>query len=125
MKYLNLILATVLASIVAVQAAQKVAFTQREVRDPRQLEAALEANAADAETRIAAVEAAGVGGALASGKIIVGNSGGTGEAQTVTGDITLSNAGVAAIASGVIVDADVKTNALIAVTKLSVAGQAS
>jgi hypothetical protein len=125
MNKINLILVTVLVGIVAANAAQQTTLTNREVRDPRQLKPILEANAADAQARLAAVEAAGVGGALASGKIIVGNSGGTGEAQTVTGDITLSNAGVAAIASGVIVDADVKTNALIAVTKLSVAGQAS
>jgi hypothetical protein len=62
---------------------------------------------------------------LASGKIIVGNSGGTGEAQTVTGDMTLSNAGVAAIAAGVIVNADVATNAAIAGSKLAQAVQDS
>jgi hypothetical protein len=125
MKYLNMILAVLLVGIVAAHAAQKVTFSDREVRDPKQLAPALEANAADAESRIAAVEAAGVGGALASGKIIVGNSGGTGAAVTVTGDITLSNEGVAAIASGANVDADINTNALIAVTKLSTEGQAS
>ncbi len=59
MKYLNMILATVLVSIVAVSAAQKVTFSDREVRDPKQLAPALAANAADAETRIAAVEAVG------------------------------------------------------------------
>jgi len=125
MKYLNMILATVLVSIVAVSAAQKVTFSDREVRDPKQLAPALAANAADAETRIAAVEAAGVGGALASAKIIVGNSGGTGEAQTVTGDITLSNAGVVAIAADVIVNADIKSDAGIVSTKLSSAVQTS
>jgi len=57
MKYLNMILAAVLVSIVAVQAAQDTALTQREVRDPRKLEVWLEGNASDAETRIAAVEA--------------------------------------------------------------------
>ncbi len=61
MKYLNMILATVLMSIVAAQAAQKVTFSDREVRDPKQLAPALAANAADAETRIAAVEAAVAG----------------------------------------------------------------
>jgi len=62
---------------------------------------------------------------LASGKIIVGNSGGTGEARTVTGDITLSNAGVAAIVAGVIVDADINASAGIVSTKLSSAVQTS
>jgi hypothetical protein len=69
--------------------------------------------------RIDAIEAGTKLPLLASGKIIVGNSGGTGTAVTVTGDFTVSNAGVGAIASGVIVNADVATNAAIASTKLS------
>jgi hypothetical protein len=125
MKYLNMILAVVLLAAVGYAAQDTALDGLAEVRDPVRLKSWLEANAGDAETRIAAVEAAGVGGALASGKIIVGNSGGTGEAQTVSGDFTLSNTGVGAIASGVIVDADIKTNALIAATKLSAAAQAS
>lgn len=44
--------------------------------------------------------------ALADGKILVGNASGVGEAQTVSGDITISNAGVAAIAAGVVAVAD-------------------
>jgi hypothetical protein len=99
-------------------AAQDTSIDVVEVRDPRRLKTYLEANASDAQTRIAAVEAAGVGGALASGKIIVGNAGGTGAAVTVTGDISLSNAGVAAIASGAIINADVATNAAIVGSKL-------
>jgi hypothetical protein len=119
MKYLNMILALLLVGIVAAHAAQKVTFTQREVRDPRQLAPALEANAADAQSRLATLEGgAGAGGVLASGKIIVGNSGGTGEAQTVTGAITISNTGVAAMSAGVIVNADIATNAAIAGSKL-------
>jgi hypothetical protein len=121
-----IILATAAIVAVAVYAAQDTTLDGvREVRDPVRLKEWLETNASDAETRIAAVEAAGVGGALASGKIIVGNSGGTGEAQTVTGDISLSNAGVAAIASGVIVNADIATNAAIVSTKLATAAQTS
>lgn len=81
--------------------AQDTALSQKEVRDPRQLELWLESNASDAETRLAAVEGGdvpgAVGGALASGKIVVGNSGGTGEARTVSGDLRLSNTGVASI----------------------------
>lgn len=123
-KFIILFMSTV-ALVGLVMAAQDVTIERRDVEDAVKLRALLIANATDAQTRISSVEAAGVGGALASGKIIVGNSGGTGEAQTVTGDISLSNAGVSAIASGVIVDADIKTNALIASTKLSVAAQAS
>lgn len=118
MKYLNLILAMMLVAM-GVYAAQDSALSIRQVRDPVQLRDKINANAADAESRIAAVEAAGVGGALASASIIVGNSGGTGAAVAVTGDITLSNAGVVAIASGVIVNADVATNAAIVATKIS------
>lgn len=49
------------------------------------------------DERVAVLEATGVGGALESGKIIVGNSGGTGAAVTVTGDFSLSNTGVATV----------------------------
>ena len=75
--------------------------------------------------RIDAIEAGTKMPLIPSGKIIVGNSGGTGEAQTVTGDISLSNEGVAAIAAGVIVDADINENAAIAGSKLATAVQDS
>lgn len=95
-------------------AAQDTALTQREVRDPRQLEVWLEGNATDAQTRLAACEAGAI--TLASGKIIVGNSGGTGEAVTVSGDILLSNTGEATIQPGAVeasmIAADVVTNVL-------------
>ena len=42
----------------AVIAAQDTTLTQRQVRDPRQLEVILEANATDAETRLTASETA-------------------------------------------------------------------
>ena len=125
----KLILAAVIVAGVAAliaQAAQDTALDGvAEVRNPVRLKTWLETNAQDAETRLAAVEATEAGGALASGKIVVGNSGGTGEAQTVTGDISLSDAGVSAIASGVIVNADVATNAAIVSTKLATAAQTS
>jgi len=76
--------------------------------------------------------------ALAEGKLFVGNGSGVAEATTltsaqilvgnaasvatpvsVTGDVTISNAGVTAIASDVIVNADVKTDAAIAFSKLA------
>lgn len=95
-------------------AAQDTALTQREVRDPRQLETWLEGNATDAQTRLAACEAGAI--TLASGKIIVGNSGGTGEAVTVTGDIAIDNTGEATIQPGAVeasmIAADVITNVL-------------
>lgn len=57
-----------------------------------------------------------------SGQIIVGNSTGVPTYQTVTGDVTISDSGVTAIASGVIVNADIKSDAAIAYSKLSLTG---
>ena len=95
-------------------AEQDTALTQREVRDPRQLEVWLEGNATDAQTRLAACEAGAI--TLASGKIIVGNAGGTGEAVTVSGDIAIDNTGEATIQAGAVeasmIAADVVTNVL-------------
>jgi len=56
--------------------------------------------------------------ALASGKIILGNSSNAPAAVTPTGDVTISNAGVTAIGSGVIVNADVNASAAIDATKI-------
>lgn len=56
---------------------------------------------------------------LADGKIYVGNASNVATEVTPSGDVTMSNAGVMAIASDVIVNADVKTDAAIARTKLA------
>ena len=56
---------------------------------------------------------------LTSANILVGNGSNVPTAVAVTGDITLSNAGVTAIAAGVIVDADINASAAIADTKLA------
>ena len=56
--------------------------------------------------------------ALTDGKIWIGNGSNVAAEQTVSGDITLSNTGVAAIASGVIVNADISASAGIALSKL-------
>ncbi len=60
-----------------------------------------------------------MGTALASGNIFVGNGSNIATSVSMTGDITITNAGVTAIASGVIVDADVNNSAAIALTKLA------
>ena len=52
--------------------------------------------------------------ALTDGHIFVGDAVDVAQDVAVTGDITISNAGVVAIASDVIVNADVKTDAAIA-----------
>lgn len=56
---------------------------------------------------------------LSSANILVGSSGNVATSVSVTGDVTISNTGVTAISSGVIVDADVNANAEIAVSKLA------
>ena len=55
---------------------------------------------------------------LAAGKVIVGDAGGAGAAQTMSGDGTLDTNGVFAIAAGVVSNADVKANADISASKI-------
>jgi len=56
---------------------------------------------------------------LTSGNIIVGSAGNVASAVAVTGDITISNAGVAGIAAGAIIDADINASASISFSKLA------
>ena len=56
---------------------------------------------------------------LASGNLLVGSAGGVATSVAVTGDVTISNAGVTAIAAGVIVNADINAAAAIAFSKLA------
>ena len=56
---------------------------------------------------------------LASANIIVGNASGVPTATAVTGDVTITNSGVTAIASNVIVNADINSAAAIAYSKLA------
>lgn len=56
---------------------------------------------------------------LADGKILLGNSSNEATEVTLTGDVTVSNAGVTAIASGAIVNADVNGAAAIAHSKMA------
>ena len=56
---------------------------------------------------------------MSSGNILVGSSGSVPTSVAVTGDITVSNTGIAAIASGVIVNADINASAAIAHSKLA------
>ena len=72
--------------------------------------ASVAANAAIAFSKLAT---------LTSGNILVGNSSNVPTSVAVTGDITVSNAGVTAIASGAVVDADVNASAAIAHSKLA------
>ena len=56
---------------------------------------------------------------LTSGNILVGNSSNVATSVAMSGDVTITNAGVAAIASNVIVDGDISASAEIAVSKLA------
>lgn len=60
-----------------------------------------------------------VGNAATAGRVLLGNSSNLVAATEVTGDVTISSSGVTAISSGVIVDADVKSDAAIAGSKIS------
>ncbi len=65
-----------------------------------------------------------VGTTLTSAHLLVGSAGNVATDTAITGDVTIGNTGVTAIASGVIVDADVNASAAIAGSKL-VAASAS
>jgi hypothetical protein len=56
---------------------------------------------------------------LSSGRILVGNASNVATDVAVTGDVTISNSGVTAIGSGVIVNADISASAAIAYSKLA------
>jgi serine acetyltransferase len=56
---------------------------------------------------------------LTSGNIVLGSSANVATSTAVTGDVTISNTGVTAIASGVIVNADINASAGIVDTKLA------
>lgn len=55
---------------------------------------------------------------LTSGNIVLGSSSNVATSTAVTGDISISNTGVTAIASGVIVNADINASAAIAGSKI-------
>jgi len=56
---------------------------------------------------------------LTSGNIIVGNAANTAASVAVTGDVTISNAGITSIAAGAVVNADINASAAIAFSKLA------
>ena len=57
--------------------------------------------------------------AMTSARILVGNGSNVATVVAVSGDIALTNAGVASISAGVVVDADINASAAIAFTKLA------
>lgn len=61
-------------------------------------------------------------GTLADGKIWIGSSGNLPVAQTLTGDVTLTDLGVTAVSTGVITNAQINAAAAIAYSKLALTG---
>ena len=126
MKYVNLILAVILLAVVGIDAAQVTTLDgMAEVRNPVRLKSWLETNAADAQSRIAALEGGSTVGEVLPGYIIVGSATSNGVDVAVSGDITMATNGAVAIAAGVIVDADVATNAALTSAKMATAVQTS
>ena len=82
------VVAALLGVLACVYAAQDTAIERVEVRDPVRLEAYLEANAADAETRIAAVEAGIQTSTTAVGAMDVATNLTVGGTAAVTGILT-------------------------------------
>lgn len=60
-------------------------------------------------------------GSITAGRILIGNATNLAEALSVTGDVTISSAGVTTIGTGVIVNADINANAGISASKLETA----
>jgi len=93
-KIAYILLAALLVSGV-VLAAQDSTLSQREVRDPLKLEAILEANASDAETRLAAIEGGSATVTQNANTLLVGNDSSNQVAMAVTSasDVSLSQDG--------------------------------
>ena len=126
MKFYVMFLAAIFCGVAF--GAQKTAFTQREVRDPRQLETHLEANAADAQSRLASLEvtigtnvnaAVSVASLTASGAVTGGSLVTTGAVTIAEGALTDSKIVSSDIKDGEIVNADISASAAIAIVKIA------
>jgi hypothetical protein len=90
-------------------AAQDVVLDgQSEVRNPVRLEAWLESNAADAESRIASLEAGSTVGTVLPAYIIVGNASSQGVDVAVSGDVSLASDGAVTIAANAVEESMLK-----------------
>jgi hypothetical protein len=88
----------------------------KEIADGVIVNADINASAAIAFSKLAALD---------DGKILIGNASNVAVKNAVTGDVTISNSGVTAIASGVIVNADVSGSAAIDFSKLAALSSAN
>ena len=75
--------------------------------------------ATNVQTAIQELDTEKIPKTLTSANILVGNSSNVATSTAVTGDVTISNAGVTAIAAGVILNADINASAAIVDTKLA------
>jgi len=100
MKYGYLILASLLVGGVA-YAAQDTTLTERELRDPKQLEPWLEANASDAETRIAAIEdgSGSLAGATLTGPFVSTSGGGVLDAGSYASKLAMTGTEMCTVAT--------------------------
>jgi len=98
-----------------------VAKSQKELRtEGGSLAKKLATELALIDTELDALAAADLGiVTLTAGRIMVGNASNVATDMDVTGDVLLSDGGVTSINTGVIVNADISTNAAIAFSKLA------
>jgi len=75
--------------------------------------------ATNVQTAIQELDTEKIPKTLTSANILVGNNSNVATSTAVTGDVTISNAGVTAIAAGVILNADIDASAAIVDTKLA------
>jgi hypothetical protein len=73
----------------------------------------------DADVNASAAIALSKLAAVTAGRVVLGNASNVATATEITGDVTVNSSGVAAIGSGVIVDADVSASAAIAGSKVA------
>jgi sporulation protein YlmC with PRC-barrel domain len=86
------------------------AVTSAKIADGTIVNADVNASAAIAHSKLASITA---------GRVLIGNSSNVPTATALSGDVTVNSTGVTAIASGVIVNADVNASAAIDKTKIS------
>lgn len=115
MKKLNMILAALLVCGAAGWAAQDTDLTQAEARDPRRLETYLEANALDAETRIASLEAVSLTNTTLSSVTLVSNA----VAKVYASNVVVKTGGTLTIPAGALANDTVREADLMAVDSAS------
>ena len=89
------------------------AVTSAKIADGTIVNADINASAAIAHSKLANITA---------GSVLLGNASNVPTATALSGDVTVNSSGVTAIASGVIVNADVSNSAAIAYSKLNLSG---